>query len=106
MTHLQRRIYGAVIRLHPAAFREEFGSEMTHDCEDALPARGFAPLLGDAIVSLARQWKVRALAPPEAAQPATSHPFLAGQYFMVRSHNLNPLEWTRGLLASIALLAM
>jgi len=92
MTHLQRRIYGAVIRLHPAAFREEFGSEMAHDCEDALQARGFAALLGDAIVSLGRQWKARALAPREAEQPVTSHPFLAGQYFMVDQGRLTVFD--------------
>ncbi len=103
MTHLQRRIYGAVIRLHPAAFREEFGSEMAHDCEDAVHARGFAPLLGDAIVSLARQWKLTALAPREAAQPVASHPFLAGQYFMVDQGHLNLFDLACASVLSLML---
>jgi uncharacterized protein (TIGR03435 family) len=105
MTNLQRRIYGAVIRLHPAAFREEFGSEMAHDCEDALQARGFAPLLGDAILSLGRQWAICFAASDDEVENPQTLSLLAGNYVMVRNRSLNTLEWTRGLLASIALLA-
>ena len=86
MSKLQRRIYCALLRLHPAEFRRQFGRDMARDCEDALRERGFGPLLGDAMLSLARQWRVRALAGPETA-PATEavpgHPFLSGQYIVV-----------------------
>ena len=73
MTTLQRRIYRAVIRLHPASFRNEFGREMALDFEDAVRDCGFTPLLGDAMLSLARQWKVRALEGPEP-DPIRSRP--------------------------------
>lgn len=87
MSTLQRRIYRAVISLHPADFRNQFGRDMARDFDDALGQRGFTPLLGDAMLSLARQWKARALTGPELdpvlAQSAPGHPFLAGQYVMV-----------------------
>jgi len=78
---VQRRIYGTVLRLHPAPFRQ-FARQMLLDFDDALPQRGFTQLLADAIVSLARQWTAVALtglagsygftlefAPEEAAPP-------------------------------------
>jgi hypothetical protein len=92
MTRLQRRIYGAVLRLHPAAFRAEFGREMALDFEDALRDRGFAPLLGDATLSLARQWTGHVLPVREVEQPVPSHPFLAGQYFMVDRGRLTAFD--------------
>ena len=85
MSKLQRRIYSALLRLHPAAFRRQFGRDMARDCEDAIRDRGFAVLIGDAFLSLARQWKSRALAGPETeTEPAVAgHPFLSGQYIVV-----------------------
>ena len=44
MSNLQRRMYGVIVRLHPAAFRNEFGCEMTLDFEDALANNGFRAL--------------------------------------------------------------
>jgi uncharacterized protein (TIGR03435 family) len=85
MSKLQRRIYSALLRLHPAAFRDQFGRDMARDCEDAIRDRGFAALIGDAFLSLARQWKSRALAGPEPEmEPAVAgHPFLSGRYIVV-----------------------
>jgi uncharacterized protein (TIGR03435 family) len=106
MTHLQRRLYSAVLRLHPAAFRDEFGREMALDFEDALRDRGFAALFGDAILSLGRQWAIcLASSDDEIANPQTPS-LLDGNYVMIRNRSLNPLEWARGLLASIVLLAL
>ena len=108
MTTLQRRIYGAVIRLHPASFRNEFGREMALDFEDAVRDCGFTPLLGDAMLSLARQWKVRALEGPEPdpiPQRATGHPFLAGQYLAVdQGTPVTAYDLARAALVSLLLL--
>jgi uncharacterized protein (TIGR03435 family) len=112
MTSLQRRIYGAVIRLHPASFRDQFGRDMARDFDDALEQRGFTPLLGDAIFSLARQWKSRALngpepdpaLAPELAQLAAGHPFLAGQYLAIdRGTPLNAFDLATASVLSILL---
>ena len=52
------RLYGWLIRLHPAAFRERFGAEMLCVYDEA--SRGERPhLLADGVVSLARQWVAR-----------------------------------------------
>lgn len=104
MTTLQRRIYSTVLGLHPAAFRNQFSREMMLDFDDALEQRGFTPLIGDAILSLARQWKVRALVGPELEQPVPSHPFLAGQYFMVDQGRLSAFTLARASLLSAMLL--
>jgi hypothetical protein len=104
MSTLRRRIYGAVLGLHPAAFRNQFGREMMLDFDDALQERGFPTLLGDAFLSFARQWKVRALTGRELEQPIPSHPFLAGQYFMVDQGGLCAFALARASLLSAMLL--
>ena len=104
MSTLQRRIYGAVLGLHPAAFRNQFGREMMLDFDDALEQRGFPALIGDAFLSLARQWKEHALTGPELEQPVPSHPFLAGQYFMVDQGRLSAFTLARASLLSAMLL--
>ena len=85
MSKLQGRIYSALLRLHPADFRRQFARDMARDCEDAIRDRGFLALIGDAFLSLARQWKSRALTGPEPEmEPAVAgHPFLSGQYIVV-----------------------
>jgi hypothetical protein len=103
MTALQRHIYRAIVRLHPADFRDEFGREMALDFEDAMRDRAFAPLLGDALLSLARQWKSRAFAAPELAQPATGRPLLAGQYCAVDQGHLTLFDWASASVLSFLL---
>jgi uncharacterized protein (TIGR03435 family) len=104
MNTLRRRIYGAVVRLHPAEFRDHFGREMALDFDDALRDRGFAPLLGDAFLSVARQWKEQLAMGTEAPQPATSHPFLAGQYCMVKQgSSLSAFDLARASVLSVLL---
>jgi len=104
------RIYSLLLRLHPAAFRDQFGRDMALDFEDALDERGFRPLLGDACASLARQWRARLVDGPEFAgtemqQPVAGHPFLSGQYIMVgRGPSVTPFDLARASLLSILLL--
>jgi uncharacterized protein (TIGR03435 family) len=104
LQRISRRIYGAVIQMHPAEFRDEFGREMALDFEDALRERGFAPLLGDACVSVARQWRAHLVVGHEVEQPVASHPFLAGQYCMIRQgSSLSAFDLMRASLISMLL---
>lgn len=103
MTNLQRRLYGLVVRIHPFAFRNEFGREMTLDSEDAFETHGFASLFRDALLSWMRQWV--ALAFPQeiemCASPGAS--LLAGQYVIVRAGGLTLVDFVRGLALSVML---
>lgn len=105
MRKAERQLYGIIVRLHPAAFRDEFGRDMLLDfleLEDAASHLGFARLCADALFSVARQWALC-----DYERPCeTRSPLLAGQYAMVRDQHLNALEWSRGLLASTALLGL
>ncbi len=56
---MTRRLYHALIALHPIGFRREFAAEMLWIYDEAAPERGGASLLLDACVSLARQWLLR-----------------------------------------------
>jgi uncharacterized protein (TIGR03435 family) len=106
MTNLRRRLYGVIVRLHPASFCEEFGREMMLDFEDALHSYGLGRLWRDVLWSLARQWSARILsnAPNPISAPRPS--LLAGQYVMIREERLTMIELGRGLIVSVALLAL
>jgi uncharacterized protein (TIGR03435 family) len=106
MHTLHRRLYRLLVRLHPAAFRNEFAREMALDFEDAVHAYGLACLFLDATGSLARQWSARILsgAPDPISAPRPS--LLAGNYVIVRDKAFTPMELGRGLLASTAMLAL
>jgi hypothetical protein len=55
---MTRALYQGLVRLHPAAFREEFGAEMQWIFDEA-SANGVIVLFADALASLLRQWIVR-----------------------------------------------
>jgi len=55
---MKRRLYHALVGLHPPAFRREFAPEMLWIYDEAQEERG-AALLADALLSLARQWLLR-----------------------------------------------
>jgi hypothetical protein len=54
-----RFLYRFLLRLHPRAFRERFAEEMTAIFDEAAGTLGAARLLGDALLSLIRQWTFR-----------------------------------------------
>jgi hypothetical protein len=54
---MTRALYRAVLRLHPPAFREQFGDEMLW-IFDETSGSGALPLLTDACLSLLRQWLI------------------------------------------------
>ncbi len=55
---MTRTLYQGLVRLHPLAFREEFGAEMQW-IFDETSANGVIALFADALASLLRQWIVR-----------------------------------------------
>jgi hypothetical protein len=103
MSRIGSCIYGLLLRMHPPAFREEFGREMALDFEDAAQSQPLAALYWDGIISFARQWTVRAFS--EAIERrARRHPsLLAGQYVMVSSGGLTLFDLVRGMTLSVML---
>jgi len=103
MNNLQCRLYGVLVRLHPAAFRNEFGREMRLDFEDALERSGFAALCLDALLSLGRQWTVRAFPGAEEHGCVARPSLLAGQYVMVSPGGPTLFELARASVVATTL---
>lgn len=58
---MMRAVYAGLVRLHPPAFRAEFGDEMLWIFDESAavsPWRTAALLFADAIVSILRQWVI------------------------------------------------
>jgi len=55
-----RVLYRVLLWLHPPAFRREFGGEMLWICDETSGSAAVWMLFADALVSLARQWVLRA----------------------------------------------
>jgi D-alanyl-D-alanine carboxypeptidase len=73
-----RSLYRCILRLHPAAFRREFGDEMLWIFDEERAKRSVVALYADAFASLGRQWLLRGAGPQAAANPA---PVAAGELF-------------------------
>lgn len=97
-------MYRCIVNLHPAGFREKFGREMLLDFQEGAPGQGCTRFYADALLSLVRQW----LHNPESGFETQSDasPLLHGHYSMIRNQSLTPLEWCRGLVASVTLLVL
>jgi hypothetical protein len=54
-----RSLYRYVLRLHPPAFRKRFADEMLSIFDDSIGRLSALRLLGDGLLSLARQWGLR-----------------------------------------------
>jgi hypothetical protein len=107
--NLERSLYSAILRLQPTDFHAEFGHEMLCDFEDARHELGFAPLMADACLSLARQWKSRLLTwrEPEPQPEIAGHPFLSGQYCIIRQgSSLSAFDLARASMLSLLLFLM
>lgn len=96
MVALERRLYRLLLRLHPAAFRNQFAREMALDYDDALRTLGAARLWADLLRSLVHQWTEPTFFPRAADAPIPLHPLLTGQYLMIGSDMLTPFELARG----------
>ncbi len=95
-----RPLYSVLVGLHPPAFRHAYGPEML-SIFDHTPACHRAVLLGDAAVSLLRQWLLR----PEFHQPERRTPTTAAGPTMFRVLNddprLTPRQWIGGAALSL-----
>ena len=91
-----RRLYSALIRLHPRHFREQFGPEMMAIFEQASGSHG--ALIADAFASLFRQW-IYHPQPVEAPAAGTSL-FMSLEPYRMRSGAL-----VHGGVATLALFA-
>jgi hypothetical protein len=100
------RVYGLLLRLHPEEFREEFGPEMAMDFEDAVRDGKAGALYWDGVVSLGRQWMLRGVAPAAQVRPVEGPCLLNGRYGMIGVDRLTPFELLRGLVVSLALIAV
>jgi hypothetical protein len=56
---LSRFLYRCLLRLHPPSFQAQFAHEMLWIFDEDTKRRGATKLLGDALLSLGRQWIVR-----------------------------------------------
>lgn len=56
---MTRRLYRALVQLHPLTFRRQFAAEMLWIFDEATTAGGVGPFFADGLVSLARQWLIR-----------------------------------------------
>lgn len=54
-----RRLYAALVQLHPARFRERFGGEMMEVFRYAAGPVAIFQLFADCLLSLFRQWAFR-----------------------------------------------
>ena len=57
---MTRALYMSLLRLHPTAFRRQFAPEMLWIFDEARVSEGAFVLLVDVVVSLVRQWFLRA----------------------------------------------
>jgi len=57
---MTRALYRSLVQLHPPAFRREFGDEMVSIFDEAAKVDGAGRLFADGVLSLGRQWLVRA----------------------------------------------
>jgi hypothetical protein len=57
---MTRALYMSLLRLHPSAFRRQFAPEMLWIFDEARISEGALLLLVDVVVSLVRQWFLRA----------------------------------------------
>jgi len=102
--------YLCIVRLHPHAFRDQFGEEMMWTFEQAVETHGAFRLLGDGLVSLTRQWVFRprswGVAMTEAA-PSTSGEMglFAWEHINASPARLPAGRWMQGSLISLALFA-
>jgi uncharacterized protein (TIGR03435 family) len=106
MIALRQSVYRAIIRLHPADFRTQFGRDMARDYEDALHTHALRTLWRDILLSLARQWTARILTAAPDPIDARKPSLLAGDYVMIRDKAFTALELSRGLAAAVTLLVL
>ena len=94
MTNLQRRIYAAMVGLHPPDFRKRFGSEMILDFEECSGSHQVANFYLDALQSVVRQWASH-LSPSTLEPLPAQASLLSGQYVSLSQQSPSLFELVR-----------
>ena len=94
MTNLQRRIYAAMVGLHPSDFRDRFGREMILDFEDGSGSHHVANFYLDALQSVVRQWASH-LSPSTLEPLPAQASLLSGQYVSMSQQSPSLFELVR-----------
>lgn len=97
-----RKLYIQLIWMHPAQFRYRFGDEMLADFDKAAEQGGTARLVGDALVSLLRQWALRPKIRP--AWVAAEQPSGVPMFRTLDDHRISIASKVNGALLSTVLL--
>src|SRR5258708_17417309 len=103
-----RMAYLCIVRLHPHAFRDQFGEEMMWTFEQAVETHGAFRLLGDGLVSLTRQWVFRPRSWGVAMTEAVPYTSAEIELFAWEHINASPAplpagRWMQGSLILLAL---
>lgn len=106
-----RVAYRCLVRLHPCAFREQFGDEMTWIFEEAAETHGALRLLADGVISLLRQRILRPRPSSVVAAEAVStvshqSGSFAWEHIGVSPSRLPAGRWMQGGLMSLAMLTL
>src|SRR5258705_255544 len=107
---MYRVAYRCMVRLHPRAFREQFGQEMMWIFEEAAETHGAFRLLSDGIVSLARQWVFRPRSlevrvTVGAVSTSRETAWFAWDHINASPSRLSARRWLQGGVVSLALFA-
>ena len=94
MTNTQRRIYAAIVSLHPSDFRSRFGREMILDFDDASASHDVANFYLDALQSVVRQWASHLFPSALGPLPAQAS-LLSGQYVSLSQRRPSLFELVR-----------
>src|SRR5262252_4800391 len=100
-----RSLYRCLLRLHPPSFQAQFANEMLWIFDETAKRQGVLRLLGDGLLSLARQWFVRlafqkwlmsdfTLSP----WPSVSHELFAWERIALPEGHLSLLRMAQGSL--------
>lgn len=100
-----RSLYICLLRLHPAAFRQQFGDEMLEIFERATTLRSAALLAADGLASLVRQWVFRAeFRRPVLAVAARDGPANIPVFQTIAPYKPRPAAMVSGGLLALATL--
>lgn len=101
MTSAARILYVALLWLHPPAFRQEFAAEMLCLFDEAAETYSACWLLGEAAVSLLRQWFLRPGQAQIAAAAQAPFSLLAGVYPVRKAPHLTAAKLAGALALTL-----
>ncbi|MEO8097379.1 MAG: hypothetical protein ABI811_06720 [Acidobacteriota bacterium] len=102
-----RRLFVAIVRLHPRPFRERFEAELLEAFDLGRASLGTAPLLWDALRSLFRQWLLRPPMPgPDVhiavGSASSQHGHVPG-CVQLEAYRIRPAAKASGIMLALAM---